>query len=80
MFKPQLLYQIDQSLNEVACSVNFVPTFATHKNLVLISSDEPDEEKIYEEKDFCFIFVIDRSGSMGGRRMDITKEALKLFI
>ena len=31
-------------------------------------------------KDFCFIFVVDRSGSMGGRRIEITKEALKLFI
>jgi Mg-chelatase subunit ChlD len=31
-------------------------------------------------EDFCFIFVVDRSGSMEGRRIEITKEALKLFI
>lgn len=27
-----------------------------------------------------FIFIVDRSGSMSGRKMDMTKEALKLFI
>ena len=30
--------------------------------------------------EICFIFVVDRSGSMSGRRMEITKEALKIFI
>jgi len=33
-----------------------------------------------EEKDNVFIFIVDRSGSMGGKKMDMTKEALKLFI
>ena len=27
-----------------------------------------------------FTFVVDRSGSMGGQKMEITKESLKLFI
>ena len=30
--------------------------------------------------EYCFFFLVDRSGSMSGRRMEITKEALKLFI
>lgn len=29
---------------------------------------------------YLFIFLVDRSGSMSGSRMDLTKEALKLFI
>lgn len=32
------------------------------------------------EKDNVFIFIVDRSGSMGGKKMEMTKEALKLFI
>ena len=31
-------------------------------------------------KDYCFVFLIDRSGSMSGSRIDVTREALKLFI
>lgn len=27
-----------------------------------------------------FIFIVDRSGSMGTKKMEMTKEALKLFI
>ncbi len=32
------------------------------------------------EKDNIFIFIVDRSGSMSGQKMDMTNEALKLFI
>jgi len=38
------------------------------------------ELKINEGKDFFFIFIVDCSGSMQGRRMEITIEAMKLFI
>ena len=31
-------------------------------------------------KDFVFIFIVDRSGSMQGSRMETSKEALKLFM
>ena len=27
-----------------------------------------------------FIFIVDRSGSMSGQKMEMTKEAMKLFI
>jgi len=31
-------------------------------------------------QNFFVIFLVDRSGSMSGKKMDITKEALHLFI
>ena len=39
---------------------------------------DPKAEPINEE--FVFYFVIDRSGSMGGSRIEISKEAMKLFM
>ena len=31
-------------------------------------------------EDFFFVFLIDRSGSMAGKRMEVAKDAMKLFI
>ena len=59
-----------------------MPTFETtllDKELE-VSEEAPDMTEIYTGDEFCFIFVVDRSGSMTGQRMDITKQALKLFI
>jgi uncharacterized protein YegL len=36
--------------------------------------------ELSQGKDFCFIFLVDCSGSMSGSRMNTTNEALKLFI
>jgi von Willebrand factor A domain-containing protein 5 len=32
------------------------------------------------KEESVFIFLVDRSGSMSGQKMEMTKEALKLFI
>jgi von Willebrand factor A domain-containing protein 5 len=32
------------------------------------------------KEESVFIFLVDRSGSMSGKKMEMTKEALKLFI
>ena len=48
----------------------------------------PTKGKIAEEieeaiLDFCpikYIFVVDRSGSMSGRPMEVTKDALNIFL
>ena len=45
-----------------------------------MTSDLPEGATLSKGEDFCFIFIVDRSGSMGGPRMEITKDALKLFI
>lgn len=82
MFSPQLKYQVDPNSNEVACLASFVPTFEPlePQDEVKVSAEAPEELEMAKGEDFCFIFVVDRSGSMAGKRMEITKEALKLFI
>lgn len=46
-----------------------------------MTSDLPEGATLSKGEDFCFIFIVDRSGSMErGERMEMTKEALKLFI
>lgn len=62
-----------------------VPTFSPSKDkvekLVPVEDEKPEEDEVKdtERKDF-FIFLVDRSGSMGGQKMEITKQALKLFL
>ena len=62
----------------------FMPTFnevAVAPSKVEVTEDiEEDEIKAELEPSQCFMFVVDRSGSMSGSRMEITKEALRLFI
>jgi Mg-chelatase subunit ChlD len=45
-----------------------------------VTSDLPEGVTLTKGEDFCFIFIVDRSYSMKGERMEITKDALKLFI
>jgi uncharacterized protein with von Willebrand factor type A (vWA) domain len=40
----------------------------------------PESTELSKGKDYCFIFIVDRSGSMSGEKMETTKEALMLFI
>ena len=60
---------------------SFCPTFeppAAPQEPQVVADLEPEETDLVEA--FHYIFVVDRSGSMGGVRMDITKEALNLFL
>ena len=60
---------------------SFVPTFEEKSDQApIITDSEPEALEINKGEDFCFIFLVDRSGSMGGRRIEITKESLNLFI
>jgi Mg-chelatase subunit ChlD len=81
MLSPQLKFQIDEKTGEVACLASFFPSFDTKQSeLEAKITCEAPEECSPEGKDFCFIFVVDRSGSMHSERMDITKQALQLFV
>jgi Mg-chelatase subunit ChlD len=69
--------------------VSLVPTFTPPEpqdmDMEIASDEKPEEMDAVvipgqTEKDNIFIFIVDRSGSMGGKKMDMTKEALKLFI
>ena len=62
-----------------------MPTFrneSTVKKLVAITSGLEEEDLLTKlDNVYQFIFVVDRSGSMGSNnRMEITKDAMKLFI
>jgi Mg-chelatase subunit ChlD len=81
MLKPQMLYQIDVKKGEVACMASLVPTFEpVEPQDAVITSETPESLDLSEGRDFCFVFMVDRSGSMKGLRMETTKTALKLFI
>ena len=60
---------------------NFVPTFVTEDPQdAIITSETPEQFELSEGREYFFIFIVDCSGSMSGRRIEITKEAMKLFI
>lgn len=46
----------------------------------LFENEVPDQDPVNPDEKLCYIFVVDRSGSMSGSRMETTKEALKLFL
>jgi len=51
-----------------------------HPQDAILTNEEPISAELSKGEDFCFIFLVDRSGSMSGSRIEITKEALNLFI
>lgn len=61
---------------------SFVPTFEEKisEESTEISTETPESKKILQGEDLHFIFVVDRSGSMDGIRMELTREALNLFV
>ena len=81
---PQLWYAENPSYPDlIALSASFVPTFeleAPREELEVLDEEEPESTNLSDGKDFVFIFIVDRSGSMGGERITTAKEALKLFM
>mmetsp|Transcript_13181 Transcript_13181/g.9244 ORF Transcript_13181/g.9244 Transcript_13181/m.9244 type:complete len:244 (+) Transcript_13181:465-1196(+) len=68
--------------DEVALLASFVPTFEKkqpQENTELFEDEVPDQGASDDIK-YCYMFLVDRSGSMAGSRMNTTKEALKLFL
>ena len=68
----------------MACAAALVPTFdaVAPQDFFKLSKDEkPESVKLSPGDDFHFIFLVDRSGSMGMfGRMKIAREALTLFM
>jgi len=46
----------------------------------VLQNEEPEATSLTKGEDFFYVFVVDRSGSMSGRRIEMTKEAMKLFM
>ena len=70
---PQLWYAENPSYPDlVALSASFVPTFeapSTQDELEVLDDEEPESTNLSDGNDFVFIFIVDRSGSMGGERI-----------
>jgi hypothetical protein len=45
-----------------------------------VVNEVPESTARINGEDFFYIFLVDHSSSMGGRRMEVTKDALKLFM
>ena len=69
--------------DQVAVMTQIMPSFEVKSKktkTVFVEEEELDESDSKFEDKYTYIFIVDRSGSMGGTRMDITKEAMRLFM
>ena len=85
MDEPKLVYQRSADYpGQVAVLAQFLPTFVVEKEKKLFTTTSGlDEQDVSTSIDsnYQFIFVVDRSGSMGcNSRMQITKDAMRLFM
>lgn len=56
--------------------ISLTPTFlkpSTNPKLELCEDEKPEEDIIETQDTYLFIFLVDRSGSMLGKEMDLTK-------
>lgn len=67
--------------------LSFIPQFQENSEvstgLETCFEERPEQQDVPEklkEEHLCFIFIVDRSGSMSGTKMETTKEALQLFL
>lgn len=83
---PQLICAESEAYpGEVAVSASFVPTFqeppAPEADTEVREDEEFNQSEVSSGKDFHFIFIIDRSGSMTiNNRIHTAKQALGLFM
>ena len=86
MMVPHLYYAEDPSgSGELACAATLVPTLdpeIAEDDFEVLQDEKPEQEdlEIGTGEDYHFLFLVDRSGSMWGRRMEMARNALTLFI
>ena len=89
MNKPILYYQYNPEFKETCYSINYIHPSKSLKNIPIpatpdqnnqISYSAKYEDKEINETPGLFVFLIDQSGSMGGKSIDLVKQALLLFI
>ena len=87
--KPTLFYQYDPELKETSYSINYIYSSEKLKNIPI--RDFPDEDNrisyyskyendIINDTPALFIFLVDQSGSMSGKSINIVRQSLLLFI
>ena len=89
MNKPILYYQYNPEFNENSYSINYVYSSKALKDIPVPPQPDQDNTVSYYEKyqnniindtPGLFIFLIDQSGSMKGKSIDLVRKALLLFI
>ena len=89
MNKPILYYQYNPELKETSYSINYVYPSKSLKNIPITTHPDQDNQVSYSSKyedneinetPGLFIFLIDQSGSMSGKSIELVKQALLLFI
>ena len=89
MNQPILYYQYNPVLKETAYSINYIYTSKNLKEIPIPEKPDEDntisyvakyEDNITNDTPGLFIFLIDQSGSMTMKTMDLVREALILFI
>ena len=89
MNKPILYYQYNPELKETSYSINYVYPSKALKDIPIPAQPDQDNKISYyskyenntiNETPGLFIFLIDQSGSMSGKSIDLVKQALLLFI
>ena len=89
MNKPMLYYQYNHELNEISYIINYIYSSEIFKNIPIPNEPDQDnkisyylkyEDNIINETPGLFIFLIDQSGSMQGKSIELVRNALLLFI
>ena len=89
MNEPILFYQYNPELKESSYSINYVYSSKNLKQITVPSQPDQDNKISYYSKyqdnaindsPGLFIFLIDQSGSMRGKSIDLVKQSLLLFI
>ena len=89
MNKPLLCTQYNPELKETAFSINYIYRSKNLKDIPIPEKPDEDntisyaakyEENITNETPGLFVFLIDQSGSMSGKPIELVKKALLLFI
>ena len=71
-------YEQRDSTGETAVMLSVAPTTA---DLIGAQPQDTFKDKAFvEQVNTAYVFLVDRSGSMAGPRMEVTKEALTLFL
>ena len=87
--KPKMYYQYNKELNEMAYVINYVYSSKILENIPVPKYPDQDNQISYYKKyqsdiindsPGLFIFLVDQSGSMRGKSIELVKEALLLFI
>ena len=84
-----MYYQYNKELNEMAYVINYVYSSKILENIPVPKYPDQDNQISYYKKyqsdiindsPGLFIFLVDQSGSMRGKSIELVKEALLLFI